>query len=168
MVEEEKTPVSKGELSDRAKILYDRLVGIYNIKYGIGKQVLGKEIKKRVEQGISREKAVFRLAIKERLNEPKEPRKKLSLMMKCSKCEEEMERGYFLLDSLPLSQYAMADSICLWTTETPRYLKKRFGESLDVPEDSFMVIWGDSIGPKSGNVLRGFRCPHCELITFEY
>jgi hypothetical protein len=166
MVEEEKTPLSKDEISERAKILYDRLIGIYNIEYGIGKQILEKEIKKRVEQGISREKAVFRLAIKERINEPKETRKSLTFIMKCPNCREKMEQGYFILDSQSArGGWGMTDSICFWAIEAPKY-RKSLG-NLDVPEDSFMVMWGGSIGP-SGDFLRGFRCPDCEIVAFEY
>jgi hypothetical protein len=71
-----------------------------------------------------------------------------------------MEPGYFFTQSTRTSG-------SYWSIEKPGY-HKILGYP-KFPKDSIHVMWGGfGFGLKGKDILRGFRCPYCKRITFEY
>jgi hypothetical protein len=87
--------------------------------------------------------------------------------LKCPKCGKEMEQGYFSLRPegkvMLRAEGGMAN---YWSIEKPGYHKYRGFPKLS--EDAIKIMWTRYLIKKGRDILRGFRCPNCEIITFKY
>jgi hypothetical protein len=162
--------LSTEELTEKSGDFYDELLRTYNNLYGSGQQKLDQMIKSLMNQGFNREKAIFKL-VNQVTPMGIGPEKNVTFVSKCPKCKKEMEKGYFELYHRPgksgsVSRKILKDltsaTYCSWSIFNPKYRQwyEKFLENFN-QNDAKKIL------PPRKNV-RGFRCPTCEIITFEY
>ncbi len=78
--------------------------------------------------------------------------------MKCPKCGEEMEEG-FVFPFSPAGSHSI-----VWSQKEP----KDIGWMLGFPKEWTKLAERYILTDRKKWLRKGFRCPNCRLVTFEY